>query len=139
MSEAVEIGKHYRALLLVGEFGERVANETALFRLERICGRIRDLFRRFTRAGFGNAFTGGERSQPVDATAARKRHQPREGTSATFVEVCRFAPHLQEHFLEDVFRLLAVIQYTHQQPKQDGAITIVELREGHLIPGGNRL
>src|SRR5829696_8501975 len=31
LSEALEIGKHYRALLLVGEFGERVANESALF------------------------------------------------------------------------------------------------------------
>ena len=52
--------------------------------------------------------------------------------------VC-FAPNLQEHFLENVFRFLAVIQYTHQQPKQDGAIAVVELCEGRLVPGGNRL
>jgi len=28
-------------------------------------------------------------------------------------------PNLKKHFLENVFRLLAVIQYTHQDAKQD--------------------
>ena len=55
----------------------------------------------------------------IDATAAGQRNQPRERTPTILVEVCRAPPNLQKHFLENVFRLLAVIQYTHQQPEQD--------------------
>src|SRR5262249_17010518 len=77
--------------------------------------------------------------QAVDATAPSQCYQPRKWTPALFVEVFRFSPNLQKNLLQDVFRFLAVIQYTHQESKQDYAVAIVELCEGRLIPRGNRL
>jgi len=75
----------------------------------RVGGSVRNRFHDFFRARFGDALAGRECAQSIDAATARQGHKPGERSTAIFVEIVCFAPDLQEHFLEDVFRFLAVV------------------------------
>ena len=138
LSESVKIGEHQRVLLLVGGVG---AN--AFVTKPRCSDRNASLAASETASASSFAPATATRSraargaQPIDAAAARQSHQPCKRPSASLVEVCRAPPHLQKHFLQHVFRFLAVVQYTHQQPKQDYAIAVIELRKGRLVLRGD--
>ena len=58
-------------------------------------------------------------AQTVQSAAARDGGQPRKSASASFIKIAGSPPNLQKDFLQNIFRLLAVIQYTKDEAKQD--------------------
>ena len=115
MGQAFKVSQQQRPALLVGQISQRLPHGSALFRAQRIGRRIANIFARQLRGLVGQSSPRSGRAQTVEGAAAGDGYQPGKGAPARFIKVIRPPPNLQKSFLQNVLRLGAVMQYTHDE------------------------
>jgi len=119
LRQSFKIGQQQSPPLFVRQLAKSSSHDLTCFGSDQLPGSIEDLIAAGLLVGVDKSRPRSQHSQTIQSTTACNCNQPGKGASARRIEIIRPAPNLQKCFLENVLRLVAVMQYTQNQAKQD--------------------
>ena len=143
---ALEKGRFDELSLIRGKAGQRVGQRSSLLphqygRLRRLDARARrgDLDRRHVDRGRVHGSANPPGAQAIDCAVARHAHDPLHRAARLRVVGLGSRPHADERLLQEVLRFPAIADDAQDEPEEQPAVPIVQLRECSGIARGDAL
>gem|GEM_PF-4074127 len=119
LRQSFKIGEQQSPPLFVRQLAKSSSHDLTCFGSDQLPGSIEDFIAAGLLVCVDKSRPRSQHPQTIQSTTARDSDQPGKGASARRIEIIRSPPNLQKCFLENILGLVAVMQYTKNQAKED--------------------